>query len=133
MFKITIISQKEGTFWLEKQTLQEVEEYQQYCMDSAHWGRPAYTEIIPEVLEIKDESGIIIQEAIPEQIIEHLAEYELIIEDITIQVNQEKINKESLAFLALTDWYAIREIETGVKMPDEIKTQRAAARASIIK
>ena len=41
-------------------------------------------------------------------------------------------NAESMAYLASTDWYAIRSAETGVAVPDEITTARAAARAAII-
>lgn len=90
MFKITINSQKEGQFWLEKQTQAEVDEYIQWAYESAHWGKPAYTEIIPEVLEIKDELGEIIQAGIPEQVIEHDAEYTIEVTDITAQVAYDK-------------------------------------------
>lgn len=45
---------------------------------------------------------------------------------------QEKINMEAQNYLASTDWYIIRELETGVPCPQEIKTARAAARARIV-
>lgn len=34
-------------------------------------------------------------------------------------------------FLAQTDWYTIRKVETGVEVPDEILQQRAEARQRI--
>jgi len=61
------------------------------------------------------------------------AQYTIEITDITAEVEQEKTNANALAYLSSTDWYAIREAETGVKMPENIKQARAAARASIIK
>ena len=61
------------------------------------------------------------------------AEYEIVIEDITAQVEQEKINAEALAYLASTDWLIIREIDAGVFCPLEIKQKRQEARAKIVK
>jgi hypothetical protein len=43
-----------------------------------------------------------------------------------------KINSESRAYLASTDWYAIRSQETGVTMPDDVKILRAEAREAIV-
>lgn len=56
-----------------------------------------------------------------------------VIEDITQKVAQEQINSEALQFLASTDYYIIREIDSGVPCPAEIKAQRQAARERIIK
>jgi hypothetical protein len=61
------------------------------------------------------------------------AEYTIEIEDITAQVEQEKINAEALAYLASTDFYIIREADAGTPCPAEIKAERAAARARIVK
>ena len=44
---------------------------------------------------------------------------------------QDAINSEALAYLASTDWYIVREAESGVVCPDEIKELRAEARANI--
>lgn len=52
--------------------------------------------------------------------------------DITEEFNQRKINEEARAYLALTDWYAIRFSETGEPIPGEIVTLRAQARASVV-
>jgi hypothetical protein len=40
----------------------------------------------------------------------------------------EEQRKADLGFLASTDWYVVRQMETGVAMPLEIKTLRAEAR-----
>ena len=45
---------------------------------------------------------------------------------------QEVLNNESLGYLASTDWYITRHAETGVAVPEEITTARAAARAAIV-
>lgn len=48
------------------------------------------------------------------------------------QIRQGKINAQSLAYLASTDWMVTRFAETGVPIPDEVKTKRAEARAAIV-
>lgn len=47
-------------------------------------------------------------------------------------MSQAQINKEALWYLQSTDWLIIREKETGVPCPDEIKQARAAARLRIV-
>jgi hypothetical protein len=44
---------------------------------------------------------------------------------------QAKINQENLAYLASTDWYAIRSSDTGEPIPSEISEARAEARLLI--
>ena len=44
---------------------------------------------------------------------------------------QELTNITSRAYLASTDWYASRKIDTGKSIPADILTARAAARAAI--
>lgn len=44
---------------------------------------------------------------------------------------QEEKNITDRGYLDSTDWYIIRELETGVPCPQEIKDLRAAARARI--
>jgi len=53
--------------------------------------------------------------------------------DISAQVEQDKINAEALAYLASTDWMIIRETETQVACPAEIKQLRAEARLKVVK
>lgn len=45
---------------------------------------------------------------------------------------QSQINQEALVYLASTDWYVTRFTETGVAIPDAIKTIRQEARDKII-
>ena len=44
---------------------------------------------------------------------------------------QAATNRQARAYLASTDWYIVRFAESGVAVPSEITTARAAARASI--
>ena len=39
---------------------------------------------------------------------------------------------ESLAYLASTDWYAIRQAETGLFVPPDVITNRKRAREAIV-
>ena len=45
-------------------------------------------------------------------------------------VDEERIT-ELQNYLSKTDWYAVRFAETGVEIPDDIKTERQAAREEI--
>ena len=45
---------------------------------------------------------------------------------------QEVTNAESMSYLGSTDWYVIRNAETGVAVPDDVTTARAEARAAIV-
>jgi hypothetical protein len=53
--------------------------------------------------------------------------------DVSAQVEQDKINAEALAYLAATDWMVVREVETQVPCPIEIKQLRAEARIKIVR
>lgn len=53
--------------------------------------------------------------------------------DVSEQVAQEAINSEALAYLASTDWLIVREVETQVPCPVEVKAKRAEARLKIVK
>lgn len=96
MFKITIKSKKEGEFWLTKQTQAEVEEYQTWCAESAHWGKPAWVEEVPEKITLEEIDGVQYQKSTPGYQIVHPAEYELIIEDMTAQLEAEKAQLEAV-------------------------------------
>ena len=48
------------------------------------------------------------------------------------QQEQERINNESREYLKSTDWYVIRQQETGVAIPQDILDARQAARERII-
>lgn len=51
------------------------------------------------------------------------------IDDSIIQAMDNEANK---AYLAQTDWYVTRKAETGKAIPEDVLTQREAARAAII-
>ena len=46
--------------------------------------------------------------------------------------SQKVINETARAYLASTDWYAVREAEGGTAMPSDVKTKRAAERAKVV-
>ena len=53
--------------------------------------------------------------------------------DAEIAANaQAETNATSQAYLASTDWYITRHAETGVAVPADVTTARAAARAAIV-
>jgi hypothetical protein len=105
---------------------------------------------IPAVDVVLDEQGVEISPAIPavkagysevspaipavtQKKVKLKAEYTVEIEDITTQVAQYAINADALDYLASTDWLVIREVDAGTPCPADIKAERAAARARIIK
>ena len=45
---------------------------------------------------------------------------------------QAKVNTKARAYLSSTDWYVWRFADTGVPIPDDIKTKRQEARDAII-
>lgn len=134
--------------------LEDPSEWIAKCVAANAWGKPerwvlhkdelgaeAYDEA--DVLEEKTEevthSVVAGEGAEPSSLVKSQkwvklkAEYTVEIEDITAQVAQEVINAEALAYLASTDWMIIREMDAGVPCPAEIKAERAAARARIVK
>jgi hypothetical protein len=52
-------------------------------------------------------------------------------EAVPVTPQQEK-NNNARAYLNQTDWYVIRQIETGTPVPEEITAARAKARAEIV-
>jgi len=88
---------------------------------------------IPAVL---DSEGNILEAEVPAVVVPHVhlrAEYTVEVQDISAQLEQERINREALEYLASTDWMAIRASEGGKPMPEEIKQARAEARTRIVR
>ncbi len=96
MFKININSQTQGNFWLEKQTQTEVDEYLTWCAESAHWGKPAWIEEVPEKIDLEVIDGVQHQKTTPGYQIVHPAEYEITVEDMTAQIEAEKAQIEAV-------------------------------------
>ena len=44
---------------------------------------------------------------------------------------QEEVNREARGYLSETDWYIVRNMETGAEVPKEILVKRAEARATV--
>lgn len=68
------------------------------------------------------------------KIINEVADYDTAVSSLILDVDNEqlKINSEARGYLASTDWYILREMDSGVACPAEIKAERAAARARIV-
>jgi predicted phage-related endonuclease len=90
MFKININSKTQGQFWLEKTTQAEVDEYLKWAKESAHWGKPAWIEEVPEKIELEIVDGVQVQKTTPAYQIVHPAEYTITVEDMTAQVAAEQ-------------------------------------------
>jgi hypothetical protein len=100
------------------------------------FGQPK--QIVPQQVELSPaviaEDGSVLQEAVVEsKEVEIPADYEVVIEDLSAKLEQEKINAEALAFLAATDWMVIRAMERGEELSAELKAERQAARDRIVK
>lgn len=48
------------------------------------------------------------------------------------KAEQEELNREARAYLASTDWYVVRQQETGQPVPSDVQAMRSAARAQVI-
>ena len=60
-------------------------------------------------------------------------DYSIVYTDVSSQLQQQQTNEQALKYLAETDWYIIRQQETGMSVPQDILNARAAARASIVR
>ena len=68
----------------------------------------------------------------PDDVAQYVAMWEANAPAITEPTAQEIINGNSLSYLASTDWYVVRFSETGVAVPSDVTTARAAARSAIV-
>lgn len=50
------------------------------------------------------------------------------IPDITDEIERQKLLKEASAYLYTTDWYVIRQVETGIQVPEIVAQKRAECR-----
>jgi hypothetical protein len=149
MIKVSIIKNGIQTHGAQFNTQAEADAWIAEGTKQQWWGKPAYTEVIPakkelqEVIitpEVRDEEGNVITPAVtemreiavsPETTIEHPAEFEVQIEDITAEIEAQKAVDQALKFLSDTDWLVLLQVETGEPVPTEILQQRATARALI--
>lgn len=98
-------------------------------------------EAVPEQPEVKEWRVIAQTQGTDEELAVWLAGdvhkypegYQVEYIDISAQMEQERINAESLKYLADTDWLIIREVDAGVPCPVEVKATRQAMRERIVK
>ena len=90
MIKVNIKKQNHITNWAQFESLAAAQPWIDDCIAINAWGKAAYTEIIPAKDAVLDENGVEIEPAVPEQIIDHPAEYTITIEDITEEVEKER-------------------------------------------
>jgi hypothetical protein len=83
--------------------------------------------------EVIDESGILASQEEVDFFISQRPQFICEVVDVTAQVAQEKINAEALAYLAATDWMVVREVETQVPCPVDVKQLRAEARLRVVR
>ena len=121
MIKVSIIqkSNQQVSHGASFDTMEEAQAWIASCEANSSWGHTGneeYTNEFGEVMPAREK------------------EYEIVIEDITSQAEQERINQEALAYLANTDWYVLRAQEDPTKpVPAEIVLARQQARERIIR
>lgn len=86
--------------------------------------------IFPAVI---DSEGLEVSPAQFEAQMVDLEGYTVEMLDISAQLEQEATNAAALKLLAETDWMVLRELDSGVACPQEVKDARAAARAAIVR
>lgn len=113
MIRLFINSQKHGQVYKDFETQLEVdaEIFDHNVVNPEaefHWGKLAYTEVIPAKPAILDEQGVEIVPAIAEQIINHPATVVFTQTDITLEIQKEQDDEDSKEFLENTDLKVLR-------------------------
>src|ERR1043165_2035166 len=137
MKQIHIIRNGQVTNILPYNTAEEIAHVEKHVVMGS-FGKPAHfvkSVISPEIPAVIAEDGSEIVPAVPEvyEMVEVPAEFSTEIVDLTAQGEQARINKEAEEYLASTDWYILRELDSGVPCPEEIRKARQAAREKIVK
>lgn len=60
-----------------------------------------------------------------------IGSFDIIVEDLSSKIQLQKEQEEARELLISTDWYAVRLIETGKPIPEEIKEARTQARLKL--
>jgi hypothetical protein len=108
---------------------------------SEKWGKPEHWVLHKDepMAQAYDDADVLEEEmrdtldGVAQKWVKLKAQYTVEVTDISAQVVQDAINAEALAYLSSTDWLVIREVDSGVPCPVEIKTLRAEARAKIVR
>jgi hypothetical protein len=136
MIQVSIKKQDQISNQASFPTMEEAQTWLSHHEGMKSFGEPAQTiqqqvELSPAVIA---EDGSVLQEAVTEMQEVHIpGSYEVEIEDISAQLEQEAINAEAQAFLSATDWMVIRAAERGEELSPEFKAERQAARQRIVK
>lgn len=118
MYKISILKDQVTTNEAIFETLDLANNWLEKGQSLEWWGKSEQQEL--------DSEGVPTGNVIP-------AEYEVIIQDISTEIEQEKTNAECLKYLQETDYYIVRFMETGKEVPQEVLDKRAEARLKIVK
>lgn len=90
----------------------------------------AYVSADNESINIYNDNIVHWNLKIPQPTVEELiAAYE----EATADALQDQINSQALKYLADTDWYIIRTMDSGVAIPEEVVQLRQQARDRIVK
>lgn len=128
MIKITIKNNQNEVVGKTIMKEEDVSAFLSQIASQATFGKPEhYNVVIPA--HLVPESGERV-EATLELI---ASEYSVEQEDVSSELEQRQINAEALQYLSSTDWLIVRELETSVSCPEEIKIARAEARARIVR
>lgn len=128
MKKLSIIKNNEVVQFALFQDDQVMNDFIEMLAETKAWGSPEINE------EILNENGEITTNSTP-------AEYEVLIEDCTAEVEQERINKEAKEYLVKTDYVVLKFAEAlakgesieGLKLKYEsVLENRAAVRGQIV-
>jgi hypothetical protein len=133
--KISIIKESQVTNQASFPTMEEAQAWLTSHEGMGTFGQKAgpqatQVEIFPAVV---DSEGVEITPAQFEEQQIVMVGYSVEIVDISAQLEQEATNAAALKLLAESDWMILRELDSGLACPQEVKDARAAARASIVR
>lgn len=135
MIQISIIKESQVTNQATFPTMEEAQAWLASHEGMGTFGQKASSQTVQVEISpaVVDSEGVEISPAqFEEQQIE-ISGYSVEIVDISAQLEQEATNTAALKVLAESDWYVTRLAETGVAIPEEVLTARAAARLSIVR
>lgn len=131
MKKINIIKAGAVTNSATFESLEQLQSWLSEHESMKSFGQPASSYQFETAPAVYDAEGLLISPAVVETI-NVPADYVVEIIDIVDNSAQEAINAEALAYLTATDFYTIRQIETGIVCPQHILQARQAARDRIV-
>lgn len=121
-------------------TQEEVDSWLDYHRSMNSFGQERQVIVTPEVV-IQHEAVPATEESLEIEAYEEIIPesttiiegFTVICDDESMEISQEEINAEALQYLADTDWYVLRRSENNTPVPEQILTERAAARSRIVR